>query len=156
MWGRPSPHSKLTWRPTGWLCDLGVQLCDVGVQLCDVVVQLWDVVVQLCDVVVQLCDFGVQLCDLDVKLITHLHVLPPATISGAILPMPHILMWLTANIISFSSIDKNCLNRILLQSACSYTTTTADGLHLSIATVWSIPAVVTIPHWALVCNKWNL
>jgi hypothetical protein len=62
---------------------------------------------------------------------------PPVRISGATPPMPHILMWLTANImISSASSDKNWLNRtvvllllllLLLLSTCTYTTATSVG-----------------------------
>ena len=49
--------------------------------------------------------------------------------------MLHINKWLAADVMTISaSLDKTCLNRTLL-SSCSYTTATAVGMNLQIASV---------------------
>jgi hypothetical protein len=49
-----------------------------------------------------------ELCDLGVQLTAHLHLVLQVRLRGAILPMPHIHMWLTANIMIASALlDKN-------------------------------------------------
>jgi hypothetical protein len=84
-----------------------------------------------------------------VKLTAHLHVLLPVRTSGAILPLPHIHMWLTANYkISYVSLDKNSFTKTLLLSACSHT--------IYNPTVRSLPDSIIMRNWVLVCREFNL
>ena len=70
------------------------------------------------------------LCDLVVHVTTYLHFVPPVRTKGDILPMLHIDMCLTADIMFASvALHKNCLN-INSLSSCSHTTATAVGMNL--------------------------